>query len=98
LHQSRFPVFSDLDLPRLAAAIESSEMLISNDTGPMHLGPVLGVRTLGLFSVGLTEHFRPAGKDDHFLKGQPIGTISVEDVIGEMVRLWTTVADRGLRR
>ena len=91
-------VFPGLPLPRLAAAIGSSTLLISNDTGPMHLGPALGVRTLGLFSVGLPEHFRPIGKGDGYLKAVPIDRISVKQVIEEVGRMWTKTVDRDLPR
>jgi ADP-heptose:LPS heptosyltransferase len=90
--------FTDLTLPQLAALIASSRLLISNDTGPMHLGPALGVRTLGLFSVGLPEHFRPIGRHDEFLRGNPIESIRVEDVTGKLVEMWVTVAGRDPRR
>ncbi|HLQ75831.1 MAG TPA: hypothetical protein VK210_00660, partial [Terriglobia bacterium] len=64
---------------------------ISNDTGPLHLGPILGVPTLGLFSIGLSEHFRPTGTQDRFVQGDPIETIAVEKVIGSVEELWATV-------
>jgi ADP-heptose:LPS heptosyltransferase len=86
-----------LTLPELAGVIGECEMLISNDTGPMHLGPALGVPTLGLFSVGLPEHFRPLGKADQFLKGETIEEITVGQVIRETNRMWGLI-DRDLRR
>jgi len=75
---------SDLRIPQLAAAVEASSFFVSNDTGPMHLGPALGVQTLGLFSVGVPEHFRPTGPLDGVLRGTPIECIQTEDVIGKM--------------
>ena len=38
-------IFSGLSISRLAAVIASAGMLVSNDTGPMHLGPAFGVPT-----------------------------------------------------
>lgn len=73
--------FSNLTAPQLAAVVQSASLWISNDTGPLHLGPCLGVPTLGLFSIGLPEHFRPTGPDDSYLAGNPIEKISVENVI-----------------
>jgi len=78
---AKLSFYGDLPLPRLAAVIGSAKLLISNDTGPMHLGPALGIPTFGLFSVGLPGHFRPTGERDGFLKAVPIEGISVEDVI-----------------
>ena len=83
--------FSTLTIPHLAAAVESASLWISNDTGPLHLGPILGVPTLGLFSIGLPEHFRPTGSNDVFIQGNPIETITTEEVIGRVEELWSTV-------
>ena len=84
----RLHAFSGLSIPQVAAAIESARLLISNDTGPMHLGPALGVPTLGLFSVGLPEHFRPTGVNDCFLRGNPIDKVAVEDVLTAVQKMW----------
>src|SRR5207302_10064767 len=83
-----WPVLNDLTLPELAAVIASSQVLISNDTGPMHLGPALGVPTLGLFSVGLPEHYRPLGTHSRFLRSENIQNIRVEDVIEQVRQMW----------
>jgi ADP-heptose:LPS heptosyltransferase len=89
-------VLTDLSLPSLASAIASAQLLVSNDTGPMHIGPAVGVRTIGLFSVGYPEHFRPIGPHDRFLRANPINGISVKDVIQAVEEIWVT-ADRDLR-
>jgi len=90
-------VFTDLTLPRLAALIASAQLLISNDTGPMHIGPAVGVPTLALFSVGYPEHFRPIGEHDRFLRAMPIEDIETQKVIETLEQMWTT-AGRDLRR
>ena len=74
-------VLSGLSIPELTAVIGSARLLISNDTGPMHLGPALGIPTLGIFSVGLPVHFRPTGIHDRYIQENPIGNVRVEDVI-----------------
>ena len=77
-----------LSIPHLAAGIGAARMLVSNDTGPMHLGPALGVPTLGIFSVGVPQHFRPTGAHDVFLQGNPIGQVETGQVIEAAHRLW----------
>jgi len=98
---SRFPervhTFSNLQIPELVALVASAQLWISNDTGPMHLGPILNIPTLGLFSIGLPEHFKPIGPSDRFLRANPIDQISVRDMIETMAEMWAT-ADRDLRR
>jgi heptosyltransferase-2 len=95
-HPERLSMFTDLTLPELARVIASAHLLVSNDTGPMHIGPAVGVRTLGLFSVGYPEHFRPIGLEDRYLRGNPIEQIEVEDVVGAVEAMWAT-ACRDLR-
>jgi ADP-heptose:LPS heptosyltransferase len=89
-------VLTELTLPKLAGIIASVQLLVSNDTGPMHLGPAVGVRTLGLFSVGYPENFRPIGPHDRFLQANPIEEIEVKEVIQAVEEMWIT-ADRDLR-
>ena len=96
-HCDRLSISTDLTLPQLAEAIASARLLISNDTGPMHLGPALGVPTLGLFSVGYPGHFRPIGPNDRFLRANPIDKIEAKEVIETLAEMWTT-AGRDLRR
>jgi ADP-heptose:LPS heptosyltransferase len=81
-------VLSGLSIPQLAAVIAAGRILVSNDTGPMHLGPALGIPTLGIFSVGFPSHFRPTGAADAYVQGNPIETIQVKDVIEAVERVW----------
>lgn len=80
--------FAGLDVPEMAAIIHEARLLISNDTGPMHLGPALGVPTLALFSVGFPDHFRPTGTRDRYLRADPITDIRTADVVGAIDALW----------
>lgn len=82
-------VFSDLSIARLAAVIASASMLVSNDTGPMHLGPALNVPTIGIFSVGIPTHFRPTGAGDRYVQGNPIEKVGVEEVVEAVNLVWT---------
>jgi ADP-heptose:LPS heptosyltransferase len=95
-HQDIF-LETDLTLAGLATSIASGRLLVSNDTGPMHIGPAVGVPTLGLFSVGFPDHFRPVGPMDRYLRGVSIERIEVQDVTASVEQMWTT-ADPDLRR
>jgi ADP-heptose:LPS heptosyltransferase len=98
-HAKELSLFVDVSLPQLAALIASSRLLVSNDTGPMHLGPALGVPTLALFSVGYPEHFSPTGPSDRFLRENPIDRIEVNKVIEATEQMWATAAaDPSFRR
>ena len=77
---SRTLVAGSLPLRQMASLMSNCDLLISNDTGPMHLGPAVGVPTLGLFSLSLPEHYHPIGPSSQFIKRESIDKIGVEEV------------------
>jgi heptosyltransferase II len=82
-------VANSLSLRLLAGLISRCRLFVSNDTGPMHLGPATGVPTLGLFSLGHPEHYRPLGPHSRFLQRHPLEALQVEEVyetVLEMIR------------
>jgi ADP-heptose:LPS heptosyltransferase len=54
----------DLDLAGLAAVISHFDVLVTNDSGPMHLAAALGVPTVALFGPTDPRRTAPAG-DGH---------------------------------
>lgn len=44
------------------ALIQRLDLLVSNDSGPMHIGACLGVKTIGLFGPNLPKRFEGLGK------------------------------------
>jgi len=50
------------NLERTAAILSSSHLLVSNDTGVMHLGAALGVPTVGVFGPASPRHWAPIGE------------------------------------
>ena len=64
----------ETDLHALAALLRRAALLLTNDTGPMHLGVACGTPTLALFTVGDWERW-----------GHPIPTFRALDARGEML-------------
>ena len=93
---AKLQCFTGITISQLAAIIDMATLLISNDTGPMHLGPALGVPTLGIFSVGFPEHFRPRGARDRYLRGNPIDMVGVDEVLRVVEQMWVTAAGQDL--
>ncbi len=87
-HPTRVHLANGLSFPELAALIDSVDLLVSNDTGPMHIGPALGVPTIGLFGGGSPCHYRPAGELDRCIQGNSMEEIEVQAVIGAMDEIW----------
>jgi heptosyltransferase-2 len=83
-------VANSLSLRLLAAVISRCALLVSNDTGPMHLGPATGVPTLGLFSLGHPEHYRPLGPCSRFVRRHPIEALQVEEVYEIVLQMMKT--------
>lgn len=48
-------------LPELAGALRSCDLLVTNDTGPMHLAAALGTPVLALWGPGDARQTRPLG-------------------------------------
>jgi len=94
----RVRVLSGLSVPRLAALVARARILVSNDTGPMHLGPALSTPTVAIFSVGIPTHFRPTGPVDRYVEGNPIDTVSVDEVTAAVNQVWESTSRRDLRR
>ena len=88
-HDPRALVAKNLPLRTLAALISRCKLFVSNDTGPMHLGPATGVPTLGLFSLGYPEHYRPLGTHNRFVQRNPIEHLQV----GEVYEIVTEMMD-----
>lgn len=57
----------ELDFLDYLALLDDSELLIANDTGPMHLGAALRVPTLGLFGPENPERYKPYGPGNFYL-------------------------------
>jgi ADP-heptose:LPS heptosyltransferase len=73
----------------VAAVLARADLLISNDTGVMHVGAAAGTRVLSLFGPTPPEQWAPAGPGHWWLRGAggDITAITVEEVIraaGEM--------------
>lgn len=57
----------DLDLARLAAFVACLDLLVTNDSGPMHLAAALGVPCVALFGPTDPARTAPAGPGHHVL-------------------------------
>jgi len=82
-------------LREMAALIASARLLVSNDAGPMHMGPAVGTPTVGVFGPGEPEIWFPYGAPhqvaykevecghcglDECPRGECMKTLTVDDV------------------
>ena len=87
LKTDRYALAGQLGLKDLAAVISRCHLLVSNDSGPMHFGPALGVPTLGLFSLSDPLHYRPLGDRSRVIRKVPVGEIEVGEVYEQAVEM-----------
>ena len=87
LKTDRYALAGQLGLKDLAAVISRCHLLVSNDSGPMHFGPALGVPTLGLFSLSDPLHYRPLGDRSRVVRKVPVGDIEVDEVFEQVVEM-----------
>jgi ADP-heptose:LPS heptosyltransferase len=51
-----------VDLREMIALLERCDVLLCNDSGPMHLAGALGVPTVAVFGSGIPRLFAPLGE------------------------------------
>jgi ADP-heptose:LPS heptosyltransferase len=59
-------LLNQLDLPGLTGLLSRAALVISNDTGPMHLANSLGVKTIGLFMDESVINFLPLSRKNFY--------------------------------
>lgn len=54
-----------LSLPGMLALLESAELVVSNDTGPLHLARAVGTLTIGMYWIGNVINAGPVNVSGH---------------------------------
>ena len=57
-----------LSLPEMVEWLRLSELMVTNDTGPMHVAAALGTRVVGLFGPTEPRRTGPYGQQEHALQ------------------------------
>jgi ADP-heptose:LPS heptosyltransferase len=74
-------IFDRLSIPQLAAALSRLSVLISNDTGPMHVAAAVGTSVVLLLDRRAPHTYLPV-EGHHRIIQRAIGDISTEEVYG----------------
>jgi heptosyltransferase II len=83
---------SNLALPQLAALFSRCQVLVSNDTGPMHLGAAAGAATLGLFSVARPDHYCPLGTFSQYVKCDSMEQLDLDTVYQHVLQMLVSLS------
>ncbi len=70
-------VGAHVGLRGLIALIERCDLLVCNDSGPMHIAGALGVPTVAMFGSGIEEWFAPVGEGHEMLHPHPNARLPV---------------------
>jgi heptosyltransferase II len=65
-------IIASLDLPEMVALLERCDLLVCNDSGPMHVAAALGVPCVAVFGSGIEQMFEPLGGGHHILTAGPV--------------------------
>jgi ADP-heptose:LPS heptosyltransferase len=88
--KSSFPpgtsVMSGLTLSQLAANLSEIDVLISNDTGPMHLGAIVGTSIVLILDDRAPRTYLPLTNSLEIVGGENLDQISVDDVLTATLR------------
>jgi heptosyltransferase-1 len=82
-------VFDKLTIPQLASALSRLSVLISNDTGPMHVAAAVGTSVVLLLDRRAPQTYLPV-EGHHRIIQRAIGDISTEEVYGAARQLLVT--------
>jgi ADP-heptose:LPS heptosyltransferase len=76
---ARTSVIERLDIPQLASALARLSLLISNDTGPVHIAASVGTPVVVLVGRPTRDGYEPVGERHHTIYGRDIESITVEE-------------------
>jgi ADP-heptose:LPS heptosyltransferase len=66
------------DLPLLAAGLEGCDLVVTNDSGPMHLAAAVGTPTISLWGAGNPEITGPGGGGHQLLRRAELPCVPCE--------------------
>lgn len=85
----RIRLLKDRTLSELAALISVSDLLVSNDSGPMHIGPALGVPTIGIMTTQSAVRYAPRGSHASSIDARRVADIEPTRVVQVIERVWS---------
>jgi heptosyltransferase II len=95
-----------VELRQMIALIEACDLLVCNDSGPMHIAAALGVPTVAMFGSGIDRSFAPLGEGHELLSPDTLpghdhrnhDVIDPHDVSGVPTERVLAVVERALGR
>lgn len=80
-------IVPEMTLEKFFALISQLKVIVSGDTGPMHLGAIAGAGIVLLSEIGSPDIFRPQIDKLVVLNDKPLAQISVDDVMRAVDKL-----------
>lgn len=90
--KGRYDLVKGKSIREVACVLASADLVITNDTGVMHVAGAVGVPVLSLFGPTEPMQWAPPGERNRFIKGRrnDINTISVEEVVETALEMLST--------
>jgi ADP-heptose:LPS heptosyltransferase len=92
------PVLKDLGLPVVAAIARIAAGFVGNDSGVSHLAAAVGAAGVVIFGPTDPARWRPIGSRIEILRGEPIDSIEVEEVVEALWRVSAAIRKAGILR
>lgn len=85
----RYLLYNEASITKFAALLQETDLLITNDTGPMHIAEFVGTATLSLFGPTKGYEWAPRGEKHKFIQSESgnINDITVNKVFNEYCRM-----------
>jgi ADP-heptose:LPS heptosyltransferase len=81
-------------LGRTAMLLSRCDLLVSSDTGVMHLGACMGVPTVGIFGATRTDHWAPVGPHATFVYATQVQCSPCVDVLRQIAPIECVNAEK----
>lgn len=85
----KYILYNEASITKFAALLHEADLLITNDTGPMHIAEFVGTATLSLFGPTKGYEWAPKGEKHRHIQSESgnINDITVNDVFNECCRM-----------
>lgn len=85
----RIRLLKDRTLSELAAVISESDLLVSNDSGPMHIGSAQGIPTVGIMTTNSAIRYAPRGPHTRCIDARRLTEIDPDRIVQAMAAIWS---------
>ena len=82
---------AQVSLRQMVALLQQCQLVVCNDSGPMHIAASLGVPTVAIFDARVADGFRPVGGLHKIITAGRVSAVKVDQVLEAIVLTFRTL-------